>query len=273
MEGKNFGIRKYVLQYDNVMNKQREIIYGERKRVLFGEDLREDLRAMTRELIDEIVDPLTMESKDAAEWDFETLNKKLRNITNRFEPLEFDAETLRDIDEQSLKEGLYEDFDDLYAAKEEEVGLDRIREVERMILIRIVDNKWMDHIDAMDQLKSGIGLRGLGGQDPAGAYAEEGFAMFEEMIQNIKEEFVKFCYNVTVETSTVRMDVMGTGEGRKDEYVDDTPEPEGMPGQRQIPKREHKQDPVKRDAPKVGRNDPCPCGSGKKYKHCCGRNQ
>ena len=273
VEGKNFGIRKYVLQYDNVMNKQREIIYGERKRVLFGEDLREDLRAMTRELIDEIVDPLTMESKDAAEWDFETLNKKLRNITNRFEPLEFDAETLRDIDEQSLKEGLYEDFDDLYAAKEEEVGLDRIREVERMILIRIVDNKWMDHIDAMDQLKSGIGLRGLGGQDPAGAYAEEGFAMFEEMIQNIKEEFVKFCYNVTVETSTVRKDVMGTGEGRKDEYVDDTPEPEGMPGQRQIPKREHKQDPVKRDAPKVGRNDPCPCGSGKKYKHCCGRNQ
>ncbi|MDO4393968.1 MAG: preprotein translocase subunit SecA [Bacillota bacterium] len=273
VEGKNFGIRKYVLQYDNVMNKQREIIYGERKRVLFGENLREDLRAMTRELIDEIVEPLTMESKYAGEWDFDTLNKKLRNITSRFEPLAFEKDVLDEIDENSLKEGLYEDFDELYAEKEEEVGIERIREVERMILIRIVDNKWMDHIDAMDQLKSGIGLRGLGGQDPAGAYAEEGFAMFEEMIQNIKEEFVRFCYNVTVETSTERRDVMGTGEERKDEYVDEDAPSDDMPGQRQIPKRERVQETVKRDTPKIGRNDPCPCGSGKKYKHCCGRNQ
>ena len=274
VEGKNFGIRKYVLQYDNVMNKQREVIYGERKKVLFGDDLREDLRAMTQGLIDEIVAPITVASKFAAEWDFDTLNKKLRQITPKFEPLVFDEETLKDIDETSLKEGIYADFDDIYAEKEEEVGLDKIREVERMILIRIVDNKWMDHIDAMEQLKNGIGLRGLGGQDPAGAYATEGFDMFEEMIQNIQEEFVKFCYNVTVETSTERRDVIGTGEGRKDEYVDEDIQDagQGMPTGTKIPERERKQETVRREQPKIGRNDPCPCGSGKKYKQCCGRN-
>ena len=274
VEGKNFGIRKYVLQYDNVMNKQREVIYGERKKVLFGDDLREDLRAMTQGLIDEIVAPITVASKFAAEWDFDTLNKKLRQITPKFEPLVFDEETLKDIDETSLKEGIYADFDDIYAEKEEEVGLDKIRDVERMILIRIVDNKWMDHIDAMEQLKNGIGLRGLGGQDPAGAYATEGFDMFEEMIQNIQEEFVKFCYNVTVETSTERRDVIGTGEGRKDEYVDEDIQDagQGMPTGTKIPERERKQETVRREQPKIGRNDPCPCGSGKKYKHCCGRN-
>ena len=124
------------------------------------------------------------------------------------------------------------------------------------------------------QLKSGIGLRGLGGQDPAGAYATEGFDMFELMVNSIKEEFVKFCYNVTVQTSAERKNVLGSGQSRKDEFVDDTPAAGGqqMPQQTQIPERERKKpDPVKREAPKVGRNDPCPCGSGKKYKHCCGR--
>ena len=275
VEGKNFSIRKYVLQYDNVMNKQREIIYGERKKVLFGEDLTEDLEAMTHELIDNVTDPVVMASKYPEEWDFESLNKGLKKIAPAFEDLVFDEETLADMDAESLKAGLYEDFADLYKAKEEEIGADKLREVERMILIRVVDNKWMDHIDAMDQLKSGIGLRGLGGQDPAAAYAQEGFDMFEMMINSIKEEFVKFCYNVTVQTTTQRKNVMGTGEGHKDEFEDDQMGTGGqqVPDQTAVPKREHKQETVRRDAPKVGRNDPCPCGSGKKYKHCCGRNQ
>lgn len=275
VEGKNFSIRKYVLQYDNVMNKQREIIYGERKKVLFGEDLTEDLEAMTHELIDNVTDPVVMTSKYPEEWDFESLNKGLKKIAPAFEDLVFDEETLADMDAESLKAGLYEDFADLYKAKEEEIGADKLREVERMILIRVVDNKWMDHIDAMDQLKSGIGLRGLGGQDPAAAYAQEGFDMFEMMINGIKEEFVKFCYNVTVQTTTQRKNVLGSGEGRKDEYEDEPMEAGGqqVPDQAAVPKREHKQETVRRDAPKVGRNDPCPCGSGKKYKHCCGRNQ
>ena len=272
VEGKNFSIRKYVLQYDNVMNKQREIIYGERKKVLFGEDLTEDLQSMTHELIDGITDPIVIASK----YPEESLNKGLKKITPAFEELAFDEETLAAMDADSLKAGLYEDFADIYKEKEEEIGADKLREVERMILIRVVDNKWMDHIDAMDQLKSGIGLRGLGGQDPAAAYAQEGFDMFEEMINSIKEEFVKFCYNVTVQTTTQRRNILGTGEEHKDEFVDEAPEAGGsqeIPQQAAVPKREHKQETVRRDAPKVGRNDPCPCGSGKKYKHCCGRNQ
>ena len=262
VEGKNFSIRKYVLQYDNVMNKQREIIYGERKKVLFGENLREDLVSMTHQLIDEVVDPVVVASKFAEEWDFETINKGLRKITPAFEPLDFDKETLADMDEESLKAGLYADFEDLYKAKEEEIGEERLREVERMILIRVVDNKWMDHIDAMDQLKSGIGLRGLGGQDPAAAYAQEGFDMFELLISSIKEDFVKFCYNVTVQTTTERKDVIGTGESRKDEFDEDAVMSGGqdMPAGAVVPEREHKQQTVRRDAPKVGRNDPCQIG-------------
>ena len=275
VEGKNFAIRKYVLQYDNVMNKQREIIYGERKKVLFGNDLREDLVSMTHELIDEIVDSATMESKLATEWDFDTLNKELRRITPKFEPLDFDAETLDDMDAESLRNGLYEDFEDIYREKEEKIGVDRLREVERMLLIRIVDNKWMDHIDAMDQLKSGIGLRGLGGQDPAAAYAQEGFDMFEAMIHSIKEDFVKLCYSITAKTSTERRNVLGSGEERKEEFSEEdammAAEGQDVPAETVVPKREHKQQTVRRETPKVGRNDPCPCGSGKKYKHCCGR--
>ena len=276
VEGRNFSIRKYVLQYDNVMNKQREIIYSERKRVLFGEDLRDYLVSMTHQLIDEVVDPVVIASKYPEEWDFETINKGLAKITPAFEPLDFDEEVLHDMDEQSLRNGLYEDFEDLYKAKEEEIGIDKIREIERMILIRVVDNKWMDHIDDMEQLKSGIGLRGLGGQDPAAAYAQEGFDMFELMVNSIKEEFVKFCYNVTVQTTTERKNVMGYGEGHKDEfseeqYLEAAGEGE-MPDGAVIPEREHKQETFRREQPKVGRNDPCPCGSGKKFKHCCGRN-
>ncbi|NLD20572.1 MAG: hypothetical protein GX663_10095 [Clostridiales bacterium] len=274
VEGRNFGIRKYVLQYDNVMNKQREIIYSERKKVLFGEDLREDLISMVHQLIDEVVDPVVVASKYAEEWDFETINKGMHKITPRFEPIDFAKDVLAEMDEGSLKAGLYADFEDLYEEKESDIGADKLREIERMILIRVVDNKWMDHIDAMDQLKSGIGLRGLGGQDPAAAYAQEGFDMFELMINSIKEEFVKFCYNVTVQTTTQRRDVLGSGEGRKDEFSEGqlpTDAGRNVPESTHIPDRQVKQQTVKRDAPKVGRNDPCPCGSGKKYKHCCGR--
>ena len=275
VEGRNFGIRKYVLQYDNVMNKQREIIYGERKKVLFGENLREDVTSMTRQLIDEVVDPVTVASKFPEEWDFSVINKGLKKITPAYEDVSFTDEQLQELDEQSLKQQLYDHFDDLYKQKEEEIGIEKLREVERMILIRVVDNKWMDHIDDMEQLKSGIGLRGLGGQDPAGAYATEGFDMFELMINSIKEEFVKFCYNVTVQTSAERKNVLGGGQSRKDEFVDKGADAGGqqMPQQTQIPERQRKKpETVKREAPKVGRNDPCPCGSGKKYKHCCGRD-
>lgn len=279
VEGRNFSIRKYVLQYDNVMNKQREIIYGERRKVLFGEDLREDIASMTHELIDEIVEPITIGSRFSEEWDFEALNDRLAKLSPNFTPMTYTEDEMLELTPEGLKQDVYDRFEELYKAKEEEIGEDKMREIERMILIRVVDNKWMDHIDDMDQLKSGIGLRALGQQDPAAAYAQEGFDMFELMIQAIKEETVKFCYSVTVQTKTERKDILGTGQERKDDFVDEAPaagpvamESGEMPEQTQIPQREKKQEPYRREHPKIGRNDPCPCGSGKKYKNCCGRN-
>ncbi|MBR2389366.1 MAG: SEC-C domain-containing protein, partial [Mogibacterium sp.] len=162
--------------------------------------------------------------------------------------------------------------------KEAEIGSEQMREVERMILLRVVDNRWMDHIDAMDQLKDGIGLRGIGQQDPAVAYAQEGFAMFDEMVADIREETVKFCYNVTVTTKTERRNVVsGNTSAAKEEYRDDTAAQAkakggNMPAAAPKADKTGKQETIRRDMPKVGRNDPCPCGSGKKYKNCCGRN-
>ena len=179
--------------------------------------------------------------------------------------------------QDSLREEVLADFHKLYEEKEQEIGMEQMREVERMILLRVVDNLWMDHIDAMDQLKSGIGLRALGQQDPAAAYAKEGFDMFEQMISAIQEDTVKYCYNVTVETRTERKTIMEAESATKSEFVDEdqvrTMQGGGqLPEGAQVPAREQKKEPMRRDQPKVGRNDPCPCGSGKKYKNCCGKN-
>jgi preprotein translocase subunit SecA len=278
VEGRNFSIRKYVLQYDNVMNKQREIIYDERRKVLFGENLKTYIMNMTEALIKDDVDPIVMESKYAEEWDLETLNNKLKKICSRFEGISYEKETMDLLTPEQLMEDILEEFHRLYDEKEAEVGEEIMRELERRILLQIVDSKWMDHIDAMDQLKNGIGLRGLGGQDPAGAYAEEGFDMFEEMTAAIQEETVKFCYNVTVQTTTERKRVIGGGNMRE-EFEDEgnyimaqaQAAGGGQNMQDMVPERENVQETVRRATPKVGRNDPCPCGSGKKYKYCCGR--
>ena len=279
VEGKNFGIRKYVLQYDNVMNKQREIIYDERRRVLFGEDLKEYIMNMTHTIIDEIVAPVTADSKYPEEWDFQLLANNLRRISPLYHAkTDYTADELGSMTEESLKEELHEGFDRLYDEKEAEIGRENMREIERMILLRVVDNLWMDHIDAMDQLKSGIGLRALGQQDPAAAYAKEGFDMFEQMVAEIQEETVKYCYGVTIETKSERKAVMHAGAATKSEYVDNDAvrvmQGQGaLPDEAQVPQEDSKPQPIRRDAPKIGRNDPCPCGSGKKYKNCCGRNK
>ncbi len=279
VEGKNFGIRKYVLQYDNVMNKQREIIYDERRKVLFGEDLREYIMNMAHKIINAIIDPIVVESKFPEEWDFETLNRNLKKISSGYRgKSSYSTEELNAMTEDSLRQSVCEEFDRLYDEKEKEIGTEHMREVERMILLRVVDNLWMDHIDAMDQLKSGIGLRALGQQDPAAAYAKEGFDMFEQMISAIREDTVKYCYNVTVETRAERKAIMEAESATKSDYVDEgelrAMQGEGqLPDEAQIPDREKKQETVRRDHPKIGRNDPCPCGSGKKYKNCCGKNE
>ena len=275
VEGKNFGIRKYVLQYDNVMNKQREIIYDERRKVLFGDDLREYIINMMHTVVNRIIDPIVVDSKYPEEWDFVTLNRNLRKFVRQYKGrTEYSTDELNAMTEDSLRESIIDEFEALYAAKEEEIGKEQMREVERMILLRVVDNMWMDHIDAMDQLKSGIGLRALGHQDPAAAYAQEGFDMFEQMIAAIQEDTVKYCYSVTIETKTDRRAVVEIHEASKSDFVDDDTmramQGEGqLPEGAQVPDRDRKPQTVRREEPKVGRNDPCPCGSGKKYKNCC----
>ena len=276
VEGRNFGIRKYVLQYDDVMNKQRTIIYGERKRVLYGEDLRSHIMSMAEELIDESLDFTTAGSKYAEEWDLAALENSLRKICSTFKGYQYTEDNIQNLDKDTLREDTLQLFEEAYRAKEAEIGEDRMRELERMILIRVVDNKWMDHIDAMDQLRHGIGLRALGQEDPARAYANEGFEMFDLMVKNIKEDTVKFCFNVTIQTDTTRKQVLGRGEGRKEDFADTANEDQGeysgdAPAATKVPERERKQETV-RKGETIGRNDPCPCGSGKKYKKCCGAN-
>ena len=273
VEGRNFGIRKYVLQYDNVMNKQREIIYDERRKVLFGEDLRDYVMKMMEDLVSNTVEPIVLESKYPEEWDFETLNRNLRRIIKSYEGrTEYETDELAVMTGDSLKAEILDEFEKLYEEKEREIGEERMREVERMILLRVVDNLWMDQIDAMDQLKEGIGLRALGQQDPVAAYAQEGFEMFDSMINEIKEETVTYCYSVTVETETERHAVIEIGAESKADDVDSNllaAMQGGMEEDAEIPEREFRQDTVRRNHPKIGRNDPCPCGSGKKYKNCC----
>ena len=270
VEGRNFSIRKYVLQYDNVMNKQREVVYRERMRVLEGENLREHLFSMLDEIVAEYVEMMTVVSKYQEEWDLEELQKNINKICAKAPVLHFD--NILEMEEEDIKDSILAQFEELYQKKEAEIGVERIREVERMILLKVVDTKWIEHIDAMDQLRQGIGLRAIGHENPAAAYAKEGFEMFEMMIKSIKDDMVKYCFNATVETSTDRREVAAGGTYSRQEIVDEaannaqgTEAPLNNPGQ---PKPV--QEPI-RKAPKVGRNDPCPCGSGKKYKNCCGK--
>ena len=246
VEGKNFGIRKHVLEYDDVMNKQREIIYKERRRVLAGENLQEQIQDMIHSIIVDAVDEFDLETGFNSE-EFK------KHMYNKFMPVG----SLEDIDFTGLNsielaEKVNERAIQLYTIKEENIGSDRMREVERIVLLQSVDNHWIDHIDAMDQLRQGIGLRALGQQDPVIAYKMEGFDMFDDMNKLIREDTVKFLFNITVEVPAERKAVVDVDKL-------ESPDTEGT-GKK----------PVVVDK-KVGRNDPCPCGSGKKYKNCCGR--
>ncbi|AOT70009.1 preprotein translocase subunit SecA [Geosporobacter ferrireducens] len=248
VEGRNFSIRKHVLQYDDVMNKQREVIYKERRRVLEGENLREHVMSMLENLVDGVVEIYTAEAKYPEEWDLKGLEDYLHTLFMPKGSLQF--EDIESLTKEDLKNKIMETAEAAYTHKEEEVGEDRMRELERVMLLRVVDTKWMDHIDAMDQLRQGIGLRAYGQEDPVRAYQVEGFDMFDAMIKSIQEDTLKYLFSVTVETQTQRkqvVEVTGTSGG------DGVAEKKPM---------------VKEST--VGRNDPCPCGSGKKYKKCCG---
>jgi len=252
IEGRNFAIRKNVLQYDDVMNLQRETIYGERRRVLFGENMRENIIKMVKTVANDTVERFTGEDTYVEDWDFESLETNIDRIFG-IKDFNFSQEDLESLDKEDIKEKLEEKVLALYEEREEEFGEEIFRELERTVMLQIVDQKWMDHIDAMDQFRRGIGIRAYGQQNPIQAYKMEGYDMFEEMIASIQEDVVRLLYHLRKERIP---------QARERE-VTVLRESRGEDGEAEKPKT------VKRGT-EIGRNDPCPCGSGKKYKKCCG---
>ena len=249
IETNNFGIRSHLLEYDQVMNEQREIMYAERRRVLDGESMRNSIMKMITDYVENVVNRCVSEDKDANEWDYNEINELLlptipierveyrENIKNK-------NELIHDLKEKAVK--LYEDKEALFPEAEQ------IREIERVILLKVIDRKWMDHIDDMDQLKQGIGLQALGQRDPVVQYKMMGYDMFDEMTAGITEDTVRLLMHIQVEQKVEREQVAKVTGTNKDEG----PSVKG---------------PARRTEKKIYPNDPCPCGSGKKYKNCCGR--
>lgn len=252
VEGRNFSIRKHVLQYDDVINKQREIIYGQRNKVMHGENLREYILSMIEKVIERAIPMFTEGYKYPEEWDLDGLLNYLHPIFLPQGAIVF--EQVESLTKESLKDIIFKKAIELYEQKEQEIEPERMRDVERAILLRIVDFHWIDHIDAMDDLKQGIGLRAVGQQDPVAAYKMEGFAMFEELIANIQEETIKGLFHASIRTETEHKSVA---------VIKNASHNDG--GEKKSTKT------FKSDQ-KIGRNDPCPCGSGKKYKKCHGAN-
>ena len=249
IETNNFGIRSHLLEYDQVMNEQREIMYAERRRVLDGESMRNSIMKMITDYVENVVNRCVGEDKDANEWDYNEINELLLP-TIPIEKVEYrdnirnKNELIHDLKEKAVK--LYEDKEALFPESEQ------IREIERVILLKVIDRKWMDHIDDMDQLKQGIGLQALGQRDPVVQYKMMGYDMFDEMTAGIAEDTVRLLMHIQVEQKIEREQVAKVTGTNKDEG----PSVKG---------------PARRTEKKIYPNDPCPCGSGKKYKNCCGR--
>ena len=254
IEGRNFETRKHVLEYDNVMNRQREVIYGQRRRVLMGEDVKDSILRMADHVID-FAAGRWMNGEDEAEWEWREATNYLENLCNHHGALEEKKPLADASNREAFTDALKEDARAFYAEREqmmEEIYVD-MREVERVMLLRSVDSRWMDHIDAMDQLRDGIGFRAYSGKNPVTEYQIEASHMFEELNHLIREDTVRRVYQTKVQVTPERVQTAKPTEARL-----------AGDGPRQ-PRR------VKASQ-KVGRNDPCPCGSGKKYKNCCGRN-
>lgn len=251
IEGINFNRRKNVLQYDDVMNKQREIIYGERYKVLNGENIKSNIEKMIDSLCENIVAMFCNESMPPDDWDLPAMIAYAEGIFLKPGSLVASSMDLETVSAGELVEMLKARAHELYREKESEFGEELMREIERRVLLRVVDEKWMDHIDAMDQLKYGIGLRAYGQKDPVLEYRREGLDMFDEMIRSIQQDTVKMLLHLKKENVIQRQQVAketSASHGETDRV----------------------RKPVRRVEAKVGRNDPCPCGSGKKYKKCCG---
>ena len=259
VEGKNFSIRKHVLQYDDVMNTQRGIIYKQRKQVLDGENIHENILHMINSVAEETIQEYVGNGED--------VNKEglLQEIKTIFNVNDLESLSKKHLDVQEITDELKEKALQNYDKKAEEIGQNEIGEVERVVMLKVVDQKWMDHIDAMDELKDGIGLRAYGQKDPVVQYRIEGFDMFDKMVNDIKHDVVKILLNINrVNNVERKQTVKITSQGLEqavNALKNSTPQES----------KEVSHTPVTNEGPKVGRNDPCPCGSGKKYKNCCGK--
>ena len=252
IENNNYGIRKNLLEYDQVNNEQREIIYAERRRVLDGESMRDTIYHMIIETVEGCVNSCISDDQNPLEWDMNELNELLLPIIP-LSKIQYPEDQLRGMKKNDLLQQLKEEAVKLYEAKESEFPeTEQIREIERVILLKVIDHKWMDHIDDMDQLRQGIGLQAYGQRQPVVEYKFQGFEMFDDMINAIREDTVKALLHVRIEQKVEREQVAKVTGTNKDDSVANAP--------------------IKRAAKKVQPNDPCPCGSGRKYKHCCGKN-
>lgn len=261
VEGRNFSIRKNVLNYDDVMNTQREIIYKQRREILDGEDLKGNVLGMIKSLIEDIATPYFADEHINKEGLLQELNANL-TIT------ELNSLQKPDVHLKEVIEEAVEKATAIYEERENEIGSEELRELERVVTLKVVDEKWMDHIDNMDELKDGIGLRAYGQKDPVVQYRIEGFDMFDQMVLDIKTDVVKFLMHARKREGDIKREetVKITGEGLQNSAInnlDGTMAPKTSTPQNQT---------VINNEPRIGRNDPCPCGSGKKYKQCCGKN-
>ena len=264
VEGRNFSIRKNVLKYDDVMNAQRELIYRQRREVLDGKDLKDNIEKMFNSIVDNVV------STHFSAVDNEKVNKEalMQDITDVFGITELESVKKENPDVVEVSEELAKVVSEKYAEKEKDFGEKEIRELERVVVLKVVDQKWMDHIDNMEELKNGIGLRAYGQKDPVVQYRIEGTDMFDEMNENIRLDVVKILSHVEKVGNVVRTsNVKVTNEGFDESAIS------LVEGKLSQSDKNHVQQTIVNDGTKVGRNDPCPCGSGKKYKNCCGRNQ
>jgi preprotein translocase subunit SecA len=250
VEGRNFAIRKNVLNYDDVMSAQREIIYGQREKVLSGEDIHEYILKMISDMISDTVDQYLLDDTIHDDWNLAGLRDRFMGLFTVNDDFRYTTEELASVSKQDIKDKLVNRAMDFYKNKEEKIGSDVLRELERVILLKVVDIKWMAHIDDMDELRKGIGLRQYGQKNPVVEYRFEGFEMFDAMVESIREETIRLLFTIQIKNN----------EQPKRERVAEPTATSGDDSVSNSPRR------VK----KVGRNDPCPCGSGKKYKNCCG---
>jgi len=277
VEQHNFEIRKHVLEYDNVMNKQREVIYEERKKILIGENVRGHIYEIIEEVLDDAIMMYMNPDVHRADWKYAEFNEWLWAKFNI--KIQNTEEMVEGKDAEGILDYLVEAIKSAYMEKENKMPPGLMQHIEKMIMLQVIDTKWKDHLYAMDNLREGIGLRAYGQRDPLVEYQHEGYDMFMAMIESIKHETIEFLFKVQAvkEESPIR----GVFQSLPQEFVKteaapmskiSAPKAHGEEEfQEELPETRPSVEQYKRSEPKVGRNDPCTCGSGKKYKKCCGR--